>query len=305
MRCVRCGWPSKNYEMSNDGRPVSAPRRRLPARALDADVRLAYEAHLAICRQCRAGLAEISAIPSLLAGLDESVFAAPPEVAPTPVPDTLLPRLLQAAGRERARRRWLTTGLGLLAAACAIALIVIVVPSSSGPKTAPRAMTALVATPVDATVALRPRSWGTEIDLTCWDRRGAAEPSSDRYELVAHGADGATYDLGSWRLTPGQRVIFTSGTALTETQIKNLQITQPNGPAILALGCPASSGLRITSRPAARSLAPAYADLRSRRDETGPVSQGRWLVSLTQWTAANPRPCHWISLMQAEPRYSR
>ncbi len=36
-----------------------------------------------------------------------------------------------------------------------------------------------------------------------------------------------------------------------------------------------------------------------------PVSQGRWLVSLTQWTVANPWPCHWISLMQAEPRYSR
>src|SRR6266700_5726397 len=33
MRCVRCGWPSKNYEMSNDGRPVRAPRRRLPARS--------------------------------------------------------------------------------------------------------------------------------------------------------------------------------------------------------------------------------------------------------------------------------
>ena len=99
-------------------------------------------------------------------------------------------------------------------------------------------MTALVATPVDATVALRPRSWGTEIDLTCWYRRGAAEPSSDRYALVAHSADGATYDLGSWRLTPGQRVIFTSGTALTETQIKNLQITQPDGPAILDFGVP-------------------------------------------------------------------
>ena len=99
-------------------------------------------------------------------------------------------------------------------------------------------MAALVATPVDATIALQPRSWGTEIDLTCWYQRGAAEPSSDRYELVAHGADGATYDLGSWRLAPGQRVIFTSGTALTETQIKNLQITQPNGPAILAFGVP-------------------------------------------------------------------
>ena len=176
--------------------------------ALDADERLSYEAHLVTCWRCRASLAEISAIPSLLAGLDES----------------------------RARRRWLTTGLGPLAAACAIALIVIVVPSSSGPKPAPRAMAALVATPVDATIALQPRSWGTEIDLTCWYQRGAAEPPSDRYELVAHGADGATYDLGRWQLTPGRKVIFTSGTALTETQIKNLQITQPNGPAILALG---------------------------------------------------------------------
>jgi hypothetical protein len=204
--------------------------------ALDADERLAYEAHLAICQRCRAGLAEISEIPSLLAGLDESAFAAPSEAAPTPVPDTLLPRLLQAAGRKRARRRWLTTGLALLAAACAIALIVIVVPSSSGPKTAPRVMTALAATPVEATIALRPRSWGTEIDLTCWYRRGAAESSSERYDLVAHNADGATYDLGSWRLAPSRRIIFTSGTALTETQIKNLQITQPNGPAILTLG---------------------------------------------------------------------
>jgi hypothetical protein len=159
-------------------------------------------------------------------------------MATTPVPDTLLPRLLQAAGRERARGRWLTVGLGLLAAACAMALIVIVVPSGSGPKTAARAMTALVATPIDATIALQPRSWGTEIDLTCWYQRGSAEPSSDRYELVAHGADGATYDLGSWRLAPGRKVIFTSGTALTERQIKNLQIAQPNGPAILAFEVP-------------------------------------------------------------------
>jgi anti-sigma factor RsiW len=73
--------------------------------ALDADERLSYEAHLVTCRPCRASLAEISAIAPLLAGLDESVFATPPEAAPTPVPDTLLPRLLKAARRERARRR--------------------------------------------------------------------------------------------------------------------------------------------------------------------------------------------------------
>jgi hypothetical protein len=58
MRCVRCGWLSKNYEMSNDGRPAADPCARLDAAyllgALGADERLAYEAHLAICRRCRA-----------------------------------------------------------------------------------------------------------------------------------------------------------------------------------------------------------------------------------------------------------
>jgi Putative zinc-finger len=269
--------------------------------ALDADERLAYEAHLAICRRCRAGLAEISAIPSLLAGLDESVFAAPPEVAPTPVPDTLLPRLLQAAGRERARRRWLTTGLGLLAAACAIALIVIVVPSSSGPKPAPRAMAALVATPVDATIALQPRSWGT--DLTCWYQRGAAEPSSDRQELVAHGADGATWVAGD--SPPARGSSSPAAPHSPRHRSRTSRSPSPTGPRSSLRGALPFPDCGSLVRPAARSLAPAYADLRSRRDETGPVSQGRWLVSLTRWTAANPRPCHWISLMQAEPRYSR
>ena len=59
--------------------------------ALDADERLAYEAHPAICRRCRASRAEISAIAPLLAELDESAFAAPPEAAATGVHDTLLP----------------------------------------------------------------------------------------------------------------------------------------------------------------------------------------------------------------------
>ena len=77
--------------MSNDGRPVHAPLCRYLLGALDADERLAYEAHLAICRRCRAGLAEISAIPPLLAGLDESVFAAPPEVG--------VPRIFRTADR--------------------------------------------------------------------------------------------------------------------------------------------------------------------------------------------------------------
>ena len=206
--------------------------------ALDADESLAYEAHLATCMSCRASLAEISVVPPLLAGLDESVLEAPTAAVPAPVPDALLPGLLRAAAQERARRRWLTTGLGLFAAACAIAMIVFLGPGTSGPKPAPRAMTALVATRVSATIALQARPWGTEIDLTCWYQRGAAEPAGDQYELVAHSADGRTFDLGSWRLEPGQRVSFTSGTALRAAQLRELQITEPDGPAILGLAVP-------------------------------------------------------------------
>ena len=206
--------------------------------ALEAEERIAYEAHLATCMRCRANLADIAAVPPLLAGLDESVLGAPVEAVREPVPDTLLPRMLQAAAQQRARHRRLTIGLGLLAAACVIALIVILVPTRSGSMPASRAMRALVATPVDATIALQPRPWGTEINLTCWYRRGAAEPPGERYELVARGTDGTAYDLGSWRLVPGRRVVFTTGTALSRTQIKDLQITEPSGHAVLGLAVP-------------------------------------------------------------------
>jgi len=49
---------------------------------------------------------------------------------------------------------------------------------------------------------------------------------------------------------------------------------------------------RPLARPASRGPASRSRNLRSRRDQADPVSHGRWLVSLTRWTAANPRPCH-------------
>jgi hypothetical protein len=125
---------------------------------------------------------------------------------------------------------------------------------------------------------------------------------------VAHSAEGTTYDLDGWRLAPGRRVTFTSGTALSETQIKVLQITQPKrGLPSSAWRCCASSGLQIASQAAGPQPGAGMCGrcARGGRRPGPPVSQGRWLVSLTRWTAANPRPCHWISLMQAEPRYSR
>jgi hypothetical protein len=100
---------------------------------------------------------------ALLAGLDESVFATPPEAAPTPVPDT---------------------------------------------------------------IALQPRPWGTEIDLTSWYQRGAAEPPSERYELVAHGA---AYDLGSWQLTPAGKSSLPATPHSSGHRSRTSRSPQPNG----------------------------------------------------------------------------
>jgi hypothetical protein len=202
--------------------------------ALEPAERAAYEDHLATCRQCQAGIAEIAGIPPLLAGLDEDAFTDQP-APPEPVPATLLPRLLRTARRERLRRRWLTAGLGAVAAACAAALIVAVLPSGNHAAPTPRAMTAVAASPVKATVALQPRQWGTQVDLTCWYRPGATPPPWYRYTLIAHDADHDAYELGSWRLIPGKKITFTGGTALTPGEITSLTITEPDGTAILAL----------------------------------------------------------------------
>src|ERR1700722_1910337 len=79
---------------------------------------------------------------------------------------------------------------------------------------------------------------------------------------------------------------------------------------VLPAGCTTVSR-RPSSPQAARPWRYGCGRRRSRSADTAPgspaepVSQGRGLVSLTGWTAGNSRRCHWILLMQADPRYSR
>lgn len=84
--------------------------------ALDADEAEAYERHLGQCEQCRAQLAELSETAGALA------FGAQ---APAP-PPRLREAILEAAAAERTnvvplvpRRRWVTRGLAVAAAAAA------------------------------------------------------------------------------------------------------------------------------------------------------------------------------------------
>jgi anti-sigma-K factor RskA len=199
--------------------------------ALSDDERAAFEAHLATCADCQARVAEVRGVPSLLAGITAADLV---EDAP---PETLLPGLMRRAHRRRHRQRLLVAGLGAVAAACLIALAVVVWPfgssGSGSDQPAPRALHALVNVPVQATARLVATSWGTEIDLKCRYAEGVEQ--SRPYRLVVVDRQGHGEDLGSWQLPPEASIAYTAGTALKPADIARVQITTVDGTPILEL----------------------------------------------------------------------
>jgi hypothetical protein len=196
--------------------------------ALAPDERAAFEAHLATCPDCQARVAEARDAAGLLVGLSEADFADP-----GPVPDTLLPGLLRRAERGRTRQRILTSSIGLVAAACITALVIVLWPGSSTSTPPAEAMTPVVPSPVAATATLVSKAWGTEIDLHCRysDNVDRWEP----YKLFVIDKRGGRHAVGSWTLSPGHEVDFTAGTAVPESDISRVEITQENGSPILRL----------------------------------------------------------------------
>jgi hypothetical protein len=197
---------------------------------LDDDERREFEAHLETCPDCSARVAEVRPTADLLAGIPLSAV-----VDSVPMPDTLLPRLLREARRDRNRRRLLTGSLAALAAACVTALVVVLWPSGSsspaGP--APQAFAAIRPGPVTASAQLVAKKWGTEIDLNC---RYVWSVNSDvPYQLVVIDKAQQSHPAGSWTLVGGRDIHFTGGTSVQRDNIDRVQITLADGTPILQL----------------------------------------------------------------------
>ena len=192
--------------------------------ALDPAESAQFETHLATCAECAARVADTRGITALLDGVTESDIAAS-------APATLLPGLLRRAEVARRRQRWLVGGLAAVAAACLITLVVLVWPSpTSAPVGRKIAMTALVASPVSASVELSQTSSGTSITVHCTYTSTAG--SGARYGLVVLDRNRVQHQLSSWVLGPGGDKYFPATTDLSESQISQVQVTY-QGRAIL------------------------------------------------------------------------
>lgn len=197
--------------------------------ALEDAERAGYEAHLAGCPACTSRVSELRALPALLTGVTAGDFADGEQV-----PDTLWPGLLRRVARERSRRRWVGVALTAATVASLLALVLGRWPASPEHQPQARAMTALVSSPVQATVTFQAKPWGTEIELACQYTATGTRPTGYTYTLVATDRSGTSQTLGSWTLVPGT-THYISGTSLPQAEIRTVQIQLPTGTPILQL----------------------------------------------------------------------
>jgi len=201
-----------------------------------------FEGHLAGCHDCSRAVRDLAGLPGLLGRLDPEVFD---EGEPEPVPDTLLPRLVDAMHRGQRRRTWLTAGLAAAAAVVVTVGGVVVLDQSTGrtPTAAPASivaasaqpMTPVGTDPMTASVSLTSVAWGTRVDMTCsYPRfRGAYEAGS--YALVVHTLDGGTERIATWNGLPGKTMHLTAATAAQKAQIRSVEVTRLDGSPVLHL----------------------------------------------------------------------
>jgi Putative zinc-finger len=218
--------------------------------ALPPAERLAFERHLAGCADCERSVREIAGLPGLLARVPVDDVEAPP--AAEPLPDTLLPALLDHARRTERRRRWVV-GLAAAAAVAAIAAASVAVfavvdddggspvadaPASSGPSSAPpEEMTPVHPGGEDAaTVALTSVAWGTRLDVVCRWAGGEEEESdyghdgpSPTYALVVRSTDGDVQQVATWTGLPGKTMKVSGATSLARDDIAAVEIQTADG----------------------------------------------------------------------------
>lgn len=215
--------------------------------ALSPTERLDYERHLATCADCARSVRDLAGLPGLLSRIPSETLEVPP--VQVPVPDTLLPNLINDVRRARRRRTWTTA-----AVAAAAAVVVTVSPLAvfgafdRGSDTAsPPAPTATLEpsrpmVPVGgellrATLSMTSVAWGTRLDLSCsypanghWDEDG-----SSAYAMFVRTRDGRVEKVATWKAVPGRTMRLSAATAASRQDIEAVEVRTVAGTPVLTL----------------------------------------------------------------------
>jgi hypothetical protein len=181
--------------------------------AADHAERRRLEAHLPGCQECLAELRRLAPLPGLLAGIPESVRAAPLAPGRQRVP----PRRAPARGRTRRH-------LAIAAAACLSVGVTGGVWLSSGSGGRPATMLTFAgtdsATHVSATATVTATSWGSSIQLQVSGLRENVE-----CRLVVRSVTDRTEVSGAWDAWAKGAVSIPGSTSWLPSDIAGLEVT--------------------------------------------------------------------------------
>ena len=218
--------------------------------ALSPAERQEFERHLAGCAECAQAVRELAGLPGLLSRVDPSVLESSP--VEVPVPDSLLPALVEQVRRARRRRTFVTAGVAAAAAAAVAVGSLGVTGAFDGdrtPRTDPsptvspttpagKAMLPVGSVPVRASVVFESVAWGTRLDLTCTyvitgdDYQPGAWAT---YVLVVLTRDGRTEQVGTWRALPGTTMRLSAATSASRQDISSVEVRTEKGKPVLTL----------------------------------------------------------------------
>jgi hypothetical protein len=223
--------------------------------ALSPAERLAFERHLPGCDECTQSVRRLAGLPGLLGRVEPEVLEDP--TPDEPLPDTLLPSLVDRVARGRRRRTAFAVGLAAAAAVVAGAVPVVVGqldddPPSSAPSATPSTpsdspsasvgpaltMEPVGQVPVRASLAMEEVTWGTRLDLTCTYDPTSVEyelPPEADYELFVSTRRGHTEQVGSWRSVGGRTMQLTAATATSRRDIASVTVRTRDGRVVLEL----------------------------------------------------------------------
>lgn len=199
--------------------------------ALDPHEQQTFRAHLAGCGSCRAAVEELAVMPGHLARLLPGADSA---VAGCAAPG-LLPGLAEQVRTRRRVARWrMAFAAVLLAAAAAAAGVFVGSPDPVESEATELTMSAEPGIPVEATLLVTGRGWGTSIDTRCrYDGSAGGQAGASTYELYAIDEDGSESLVSSWRQLAGREITIPGSTGLYLSDIDRLEVRTATGEAIL------------------------------------------------------------------------